>query len=120
MEMGSPHTRSLVLFSDISGEINVAGNCSSSASDASPSSSSGLSAGDKIDKKSSATTVRVSSSGTLRTPPGGDASLRIDAMNYEFERTNSESSHTILPLDESHTPSLTNKLDFSSETHLFR
>jgi hypothetical protein len=54
-------------------------------------------------------------------PPGGDASLRIDAtMNYEFERTNSESSHTIIPPDESHTPSLTNKLDFRSETHLFR
>jgi hypothetical protein len=55
------HHLPVLLFSDISGEITVAGNSSSASS---PSSSNGSSAGDK---KSSATTVRLSSSGTLWT-----------------------------------------------------
>ena len=102
--MGSPHTCSL--FSDISGQVTAAGNSSSGASRGGP--SSGTSSGSK---KSSATTVRVLSSGTLWTLVL--FSVLIDAMmNHGFQQTNSD---TVSP-DGPVAHSLPFKLDFCGET----
>jgi hypothetical protein len=102
---GDGFTRSLFLFSGISGQFTVVSNSLSSGCGAGPSASTSSSSGNK---RSSATTIRVLSSGTLWIPLGGNTSLRIDAMmSYEFQRRNCESFHAA-SLDEFHIPSLSN------------
>ena len=98
-------TRSLFLFSDISGQPSVANNSSSSASGAGPSASASASAGNKSRPQLPS---GCHPGYTVDSPVGGDTSLRIDAMmNYEFQPTNSESLHRVSP-DECRIPSLSN------------
>lgn len=77
---------------NIPGQLAAASNPSSSASDAGPSASAGASAGNKRLPSGCCAAVHCGY------PLGGDGSLCIDAMmNYEFQRTNSESFYTTSP-----------------------
>jgi hypothetical protein len=98
---------SFVLVSDISGQVTVASNSSSSASDPNASGNPSASVGNK---QSSAAIIRVFVRRCIvDSSLGGDASLRTDAMmNYCMRFNGPTPGRSIQNPDEFHLPSLSN------------